>query len=475
MCGIAGYANFTSMNKNVNIIKNMTNAIEKRGPDAEGYKIFDNAILGHRRLSIIDIDGGIQPLSTSCGNYTIVFNGEIYNYRELRKELVNLGAKFLTNSDTEVIVNGYKYFGDKIAKKLNGIFAFVIWDNIKKEVYLCRDYFGVKPLFYTIVNNTLVFGSELKAIFQHPKVDAKINNDSLKEIFGLFPSRTEGNGVFHNVKEIKQAHHGKFTINGFKEERYWNVKSERFDMTYEESKEYVRYLVTDSIKRQMMADVPISTFLSGGLDSSIITGIVANELGITGKNLDTYSFDFVDNSKFFKSNSFQVDEDKEWVKKVTKIFDTNHKYLFADNDNLVKNLYRVVDSKDLPGMADVDSSLLYFCDEVSKGHKVVLSGECADEIFGGYPWFHTGEKYQNFPWIRNVNVRENMLQEYLRSELNISNYIKSSYDNSISQIPRLDGESNEKNLERDINYINLKWFMTTLLVSSEWIILEIYS
>lgn len=473
MCGIAGFSSFNEnfkknssiIKKNKNIIINMTDVISRRGPDGYGSFLNENAILGHRRLSIIDLESGAQPITSSCGKYTIVYNGEIYNTESLRDELKKLGGEFSTDSDTEVVLNAYKYFGEEAPKKLNGIFAFAIWDDVKKQVFLCRDHFGVKPLFYTLVNDTIIFGSEIKVLGANPLVDLEITGDSLKEVLGLFPSRTEGNGVFKNIYEIRYGHFGVFNEKGFREEKYWDLNSEEFTLTYEETVKKVRELVLDSIKKQMVSDVPISTFLSGGLDSSIITGVISNELEKEKKTLNTYSFDYEENSLYFKSNSFQVDEDKKWVDKMVNEFDLEHKYLECNIETLKDYLYNVVDSKDLPGMADIESSLMYFCEEVSKEHKVVLSGECADEIFGGYPWFHREDAFNtnNFPWIRNIDFREDMLLDEVKEKLNIKEYIQEAYYKSIDEVPVFDGDNLEEKRRREISYLNIKWFMTTLL------------
>ncbi len=470
MCGIAGFCSYDCNYKknkleNINTILSMTKSIERRGPDSFGYEVFKNCVLGHRRLSIIDLDGGSQPITTSCGNYTIVYNGEIYNTDDLKVQLIELGATFNTNTDTEVILNAYKYYGVDSFKKLNGIFAFAIWDRIKEQLILCRDHFGVKPLFYTLINNELIFGSEIKALEQHKKVTLEIDKEGLQEILGLFPSREEGNGVFKNINEVKYGNYISFKGGVLKEYPYWELKSEENTNTYEENVEIVRELVTDSIKRQMVSDVPISTFLSGGLDSSIITGVIANEYKKNNKILDTYSFDYEENSMYFKSNTFQVDEDKKWVIKMQNEFNTNHNFLECGIEVLKDYLYKAVDAKDFVGMADVDSSLLYFCGEVGKNHKVVLSGECADEIFGGYPWFHSKEAFtkNNFPWIRNIEFREKLINEDLRKELNIEEYIVNKYKKSIDKVPKLNGESKEESRRREISYLNIKWFMTTLL------------
>ncbi len=397
MCGIAGFTTFEkefTVTESKMFLKNMCDKIVRRGPDDFGYYNEGFIHLGHRRLSIIDVSYGSQPITSTYGNYTIVYNGELYNTEELRRTLVNKGYKFKTKTDTEVILNTYIEYKEEAPEMLNGIFAFAISDLKRNRLFLCRDRFGVKPLFYTFCGKDIVFASEIKALKEHPGVSLEIDDNSLREVFGTFPSRTEGNGVYKGIKEIGYGEYAYFSDFGFTSYKYYELKAEENKYTYKEAKEVTRFLVQDSILRQMVSDVSLSTFLSGGVDSSIITAIASNELKKQNKQLSTISFDYKDNSKYFKSNAFQVDEDKHWVKKMVDIHKTDHTYLFLDKEELVASLDEALDAKDYPGMTDIDGSLLRFCKDVSKNHKVVLSGECADEIFGGYPYgiIKTNEK-----------------------------------------------------------------------------------
>ncbi|MEE1192225.1 MAG: asparagine synthase C-terminal domain-containing protein, partial [Blautia sp.] len=225
------------------------------------------------------------------------------------------------------------------------------------------------------------------------------------------------------------------------------------------------WLVEDAVKKQMLSDVPISTFLSGGVDSSLVTAICARELEKQGAVLDTYSFDFQGNRQYFQANSFQPSQDRPWVEKMVKEFHTNHHFLECDNQNLLENLYRAVDARDLPCMADVESSMLYFCSQVVKQNKVALTGECADEIFGGYPWFHTKEEFQMsaFPWSPDMKVRQTLLSEEVIHSIPMEAYARAAYEKTIQETPVLEGESQEEKRRREIAYLNLKWFMVTLL------------
>ena len=328
-----------------------------------------------------------------------------------------------------------------------------------------RDRSGVKPLFYTIENNTLIFASEIKALFCHPYINPEININSFREIFGIGPARTEGCGVFKNIYEIKYGHYGEFSINGFSEKAYWKLSTFKTNHTYEETVQNVNQLITSAVEYQMVSDVPVCSFLSGGVDSCIVTALASNYLQKQGKKLNTFSFDFTDNNKYFKSNSFQPEQDRPYVDIMLKEYNLNHTYLECSNEELADMLYCSVDAKDLPGMADVDASMLYFCKLVKKHNKVALTGECADEIFGGYPWFYR-ENLMNsdtFPWSINTQARLELLNDDFIDNLNINEYIKARYKDSLSEMPEIDCKDETERRRYEITFLNLKWFMTTLL------------
>lgn len=473
MCGIVGFCNFNKnyiLEKDIfeNILKNMHNSIKRRGNDNFGEYIEKYACLGHTRLSIRDLsEKGKQPLIANFENneFAISYNGEIYNTDELKKELLEKGYFFKTDTDTEVILYLFVEYKEKCVEKLNGIFAFSIYDKKQETLYLFRDRLGVKPLFYTIKDNTLVFASEIKALFEFPSITPEIDIDSLRQIFGLGPARTSGNGVFKNIKEINSAHFAIFNKYGFKEIKYWDLISKEHNQNYKETVENVHFLVKDAIEKQLVSDVPVCTFLSGGIDSSIVTAISSIFLKKQNKILNTFSFDFKENDIYFKSNSFQPERDKPYVDIMLKHYDLNHKYLECDELNLIDLLFKSVDAKDLPGMADVDASMLYFCSIVKKYNKVALTGECADEIFGGYPWFYREDllNSETFPWSKNIEIRENILNKDIKNKLNLKDYSLENYKKSIKNTPYLFGENKEETKRREISYLNIKWFMQTLL------------
>lgn len=473
MCGIAGFSNFNEnfLNNEVffkETLDNMRKSLKRRGDDANGIYLDKHFGASHSRLSIRDLtENGTQPIVKNINNnkYVIAYNGEIYNTDELKKDLKNKGYKFTTTTDTEVILYLFIEYKEKCVDYLNGIFAFSIYDTQNETVYLFRDRVGIKPLFYTINDNTLVFGSEPKAIFKYSNITPTIDLDSLRQILGIGPARIAGNGVFKNLYEVKPGHFIIFNKYGLKETQYWELKSDYHKDSYEQTVEKVSFLVRDAIERQLVSDVDICTFLSGGIDSSIVTAVSSNYLNKLGKRLNTFSFDFKENDIYFKSNKFQPERDRPYVDIMLKEYNLNHNYLECNEEDLIGLLYKAVDAKDLPGMADVDASMLYFCSLVSKENKVALTGECADEIFGGYPWFYREDLLNSntFPWSKNIDTRELFLTEDLKNKLKLNEYSLENYEKSRKNTPYLDGETKEEQKRREIAYLNIKWFMATLL------------
>lgn len=472
MCGIAGFCN---TNQNYlsksgyykKILEDMANRLHHRGPDEQGFFLHEHVGFAHARLSIIDLNTGQQPMiyKESDKTYVISYNGEIYNMNELKNDLIQRGMKFTTTSDTEVLLLGYLSYGADFVKKLNGIFAYAIADLDKNRYCLYRDPVGIKPLFYYFYVDTLIFSSEIKGIFEYPGIYPTIRKQGLNEIFALGPAKTPGSGVYDGVKELLPGHMLTVSPSGFNDTPYWKLTSKPHEDSYEETIEKTSFLITDAIKMQMISDVPISTFLSGGIDSSIVSAVCANELKKKNKQLDTFSFDFINNDQYFKANSFQPSRDLPYVKKMVEFLGSNHRFLICDNVTMANRLADAVDARDLPCMADIESSLLHFCSLVKPYDKVVLTGECADEIFGGYPWFHSKEAFTTptFPWSRDLTARKSLLSDEFLDYLQIDDYISNTYETSISMTPRLESDTEEEARRREISYLNLRWFMQTLL------------
>lgn len=472
MCGIAGFCNPRRMytrerRRWISVLNTMNRTQKHRGPDDEGVYLSRGCGLAHVRLSIIDLHTGHQPMCYRRGGreVTIVYNGEIYNMHALKKELKAEGVSFETTSDTEVILRGYLKYGADYVKQLNGIFAFGIWDTAINKLFLFRDRMGVKPLFYTNVEDTIVFGSELKALFAYPGCKPKLDKESFQEILGLGPAKTYGKGVFAGVREVPAGGFMEIGRDGVHTHTYWCLESHEHTDGYKETVEKTAFLLEDAVKMQMLSDIPISTFLSGGVDSSLVTAICAKELHTQGGQLNTFSFDFVDNDKNFKASSFQPSQDRPWVDKMVEHCGTNHRYLECENRMLADYLYEAVDARDLPCMTDIESSLLYFCKKVVDYNKVTLTGECADEIFGGYPWFHKQEMLEGngFPWSMDMEPRELLLKDEVKEALQLGEYVQETYEKSVNETPLLQGETTVERKRRQISYLNLKWFMVTLL------------
>ena len=415
MCGIAGWiekdCNMTERGK---ALKAMSETLERRGPDENGIYINGDTALIHRRLAVIDRENGKQPMSARHGDctYVIVYNGELYNSAELREELKADGFHFRGHSDTEVVLKSFIKYGDKCGERLNGIFAFAVFSTRDRSLFLCRDRIGVKPLFYSEYSGGLVFGSEIKALLKSGAVRPRIDEQGLNEIFFLG----------------------------------------------------TRFLLTDAVERQLVSDVPLCMLLSGGLDSSVIVKVAsqynrARKLG----RVNTFSVEYRDNDKYFQTSKFQPNRDAEYIKLMSKNAGSNHTEIIIENTLLADALYDSVLARDLPGYVDVDSSLLLFCGEIKKDFTVALSGECADELFGGYPWYFNSDiLFQDcFPWSRSQEIRRFILKDGIlpRGE----EYVRQRYLDTISLAPKLPSDSFENRRMREMFFLNFYWFMQCLL------------
>ncbi|MDH6563070.1 asparagine synthase (glutamine-hydrolysing) [Bacillus safensis] len=467
MCGITGWADFKKqLIQQDHVINQMTDTLSKRGPDDTNTWKSEHVLFGHKRLAVVDVEGGKQPMTYTHQNhaYTIVYNGELYNTEDIRKELLKRGHRFLGHSDTEVLLHAYTEWKEECVSHFNGIFAFVIWDSERELLFAGRDRLGVKPFFYTERHHSFLFGSEIKALLAHPDIKAKVDYEGLSEIFGLGPSRTPGQGVFKGIKELRPAHALTFSKDGLRVWRYWNVKSKEHTDSLDDTAQHIKHLFTDAVTRQLVSDVPVCTFLSGGVDSSAITAIAAKHFEKIGEApLHTYSIDYEGNDQFFEANQFQPNADGPWIDQMTKAFQTNHHSCIIGQKELASYLKEAVEVRDLPGMADIDSSLLWFCREIKKDFVVGLSGECADEIFGGYPWFHMENETNGFPWMRSTEARTQLLQDSWQKKLSLKEYVQSKYEETVAETPLLDGETGVDKARRELFYLNMIWFMTTLL------------
>lgn len=472
MCGITGWIDWSKdLALSPSILESMTETLSSRGPDASGIWISGPCALGHRRLCVIDPVNGAQPMYRKVGDYTytIVYNGELYNALELKKELETRGHRFKTQCDTEVLLVCYIEWGKSCVDRLNGIFAFAVWDGKEQCLFLVRDRVGVKPLFYSYNHNNnqiFLFGSEPKSILAHPSMKAEVDAGGLAEIFMIGPARTPGNGVYKGMSELKPGFCMVYDRNGLKQYAYWKLQSKTHEDDIETTAAKIRELLIDIVERQLVSDVPLGSLLSGGLDSSALTSIAADFYKRSGKPpIQTFSVDYADNDKHFQANDFQPDADAPWIKKVSDYLGTIHKYIEFDTPELVDALKTVVFARDMPGMADVDASLFLFCREIKKDVTVAISGEAADEIFGGYPWFHREESLNThtFPWALSSKNRTNLLSPELIDMIKPEQYLAGRYEEALNEVPRLQGEDAKQSRMREMSYLNITRFMPTLL------------
>ncbi|MFW5976401.1 MAG: asparagine synthase (glutamine-hydrolyzing) [Bacillota bacterium] len=469
MCGIAGWLDWQQeIFRKKDVLQKMKDSQKHRGPDESGEWISHHVGLVHRRLIVIDPEGGKQPMiKTSPKNkYVLVYNGELYNTSEVRNKLKSKGYTFEGHSDTEVVITAYIEWQKDCVKHFNGIFAFAIWDEKRKNLFIARDRIGVKPLFYSITENGLIFASEIKGVLAHPEIEPKVGEKGLAEIFAMGPGRTPGFGVFKQIKELKPGYYLTISPEGIEKNQYWAPVSKPHQDNLEDTINKIRSLFIDTVERQLVSDMPICTLLSGGLDSSAITCIASEALKKTHKKkLHTYSVDYEKNDKYFTASDFQPDSDKYWIKKVSTFSDTEHHRIVLSNSDLVEGLKTGVIARDLPGMADIDVSLYLFCKEIKKKFTVAVSGECADEIFGGYPWYYRDqkEKISTFPWSRNIKSRLNLLNSKTLNQIQPESYLNWRFQQALEDVPRLPGEDEINARKRELFYLNLTHWMPILL------------
>lgn len=471
MCGIAGILSHNiDLRKKENMIEQISNSLKMRGPDAKGEYIKPQVALIHRRLSVIDPQNGKQPMR--FGKYIIVYNGELYNTDEIRNQLKACGYSFDTNCDTEVVLKAYDKWKEKSAEKFNGIYAYAVYDDESDELFVCRDRIGVKPLYYAQTGDGFAFASRMESLLCVDGVEPVCDEKGLCDIFMLGPAKPVGKTVFKHIKELPPACYMYVKDGRVKIGEYWKLCARRFEHSADDAIEYTHHLVKDAIERQLVSDVSVCTFLSGGLDSSIISKVASDYFRARGEKLNTYSVDYIDNDKYFKSSLFQPNKDSDYIGLISEYIGSCHHNVVLNNIDVAQALVDATLARNCPGFTDVDSSLLLFCKEVKKNHTVCLSGECADEIFGGYPWYHRKEILfdDTFPWSRSTDVRRSILKKgFLPMG---EDYVKDAYYNTVAKADCLDCDSDYEKRMRQMFVLNLDWFMQTLLVRKDVMSME---
>ncbi len=474
MCAISGIIRFGGLDTEPTAAaRKMAAVLKRRGPDDDGYYISpkSEALLVHTRLAVIDPENGAQPMLYAEGGrkLALVYNGELYNTAELRALLEARGHKFSTNTDTEAVLRAYAEWGADCLSRMNGIFAFAVWDEAARSLFIARDRIGVKPFYYTLYKGALYFASEIKGLLSCG-VPAELDAEGVREIMLLGPAIPCGSGVFKGVFELKPAECAVYDERGLRKHIYWDYGCEGgTSESFDEVKEHVRSLVTDAITRQTVSDVPLCTFLSGGLDSSLISSVTARRFAEQGRRLHTFSVEYRDNAKYFKAGKFQPNSDDEYIQIMAKYLGTEHHRVIIDTPELVEALYTSTEARDLPGMADVDSSLLLFCKKVREFSTVALSGECADEIFGGYPWYRDKDirMTDGFPWSQSTVYRAGLTRrEFVPNEKAAQEYVYAKYLDTIGRAESEGLPPLEKRM-REMMRLNMEWFMQTLLVRKD--------
>ncbi|MFI5588886.1 asparagine synthase (glutamine-hydrolyzing) [Amycolatopsis sp. NPDC051758] len=473
MCGIAGWVSYDAdLTRRQDVVDAMTGTMACRGPDDVGTWVRTHVALGHRRLAIIDLPGGRQPMSvhTPNGDVAMVYSGEAYNFTELKEELTKLGHQWETDSDTEVVLHGYLQWGDAVVDHLNGMYAFAIWDERDDRLVMIRDRMGIKPFYYYPTADGVLFGSEPKAILENPLARKVVDTDGLRELMAF--TKRPGWSLWKGMEEVQPGTIVTVSREGVRTRTYWKLDAKQHTDDQETTVERVRELMTDIVHRQLVADVPRCVLLSGGLDSSAVTGLAAARLAEQGEQLRTFSVDFFGQEENFKPDEMRDTADSPFIRDVANLVGSAHKDVMLNPAELSDPAVRraVLKARDIPaGLGDMDTSLYLLFKAIRGESTVALSGESADEVFGGYRWFHD-EKAVNadtFPWLAfrtsMMDDRASLYTTELRQKLDLESYVADQYATAVSSVEHLDGESEREARMRTICNLHLTRFVRMLL------------
>lgn len=473
MCGITGWISFDrDLRASAEALDAMTQTMECRGPDDRGTWTEGPAALGHRRLAIIDLPGGRQPMTatTPQGTVALVYSGETYNYTELRAELVARGHEFRTDSDTEVVLRGYLEWGERLPERLNGMYAFAVWDGRVDKLLMIRDRMGIKPFYFYRTADGVLFGSEPKAILANPLAKSRVTLDGFRELFTFV--KTPGHAVWDGMNEVEPGTVVTVDRSGLRSRAYWTLETRAHTDDRDTTIATVRGLLDDIVRRQLVSDVPRCTLLSGGLDSSAMTAIAARQLAERGESVRSFAVDFVGQAENFVADELRGTPDTPFVHDVARLAGTEHRDIVLDSHALAdpEVRARVIRARDIPaGFGDMDASLYLLFRAIREHSTVALSGESADEVFGGYLQFFDEEarNADTFPWLvrmgRHFGDDADVLRPDLSKRLDLAGYVADSYANAVRGIRRLDGESDFEYRMRRICHLHLTRFVRVLL------------
>ncbi|MEV5598400.1 asparagine synthase (glutamine-hydrolyzing) [Streptomyces sp. NPDC052496] len=500
MCGITGWISYWEDHENreaphpslKSLIKHMTAALSRRGPDASGTWCGPYAAIGHRRLAVLDLEGGTQPMVAPAATSplpplsggaappqhhppeaVLTYSGEIYNHHTLRAELRSRGHRFATRSDTEVVLRAYLEWGDALTEHLEGMYAFAVWDARRERLLLVRDRLGVKPLFFAEVPGGLGFASEPKALFVHPACRPRVDARGMREAYGLVFGTGPGETLWSGVREVQPGGLAVFDRSGLSERVYWRLEARPHpDTGVAAMVDAVRSHVERAVRTQAEADVPLCTLLSGGLDSTVLTALLADELRVRkgpAARIRSYAVDFTDQVERFTGDVLRTGPDTPYAAEAAAFIGTDHHLVVLDPRELLDPVHRtaVVAARDSPiGVGDMDTSLYLLFGETARHSTVALSGEAADEVFGGYPWFRSpaARDAGTFPWLLVTGDEAAMpLHPALAATLRIGEFRADTYRSALAAVPHLDGETPAQHRRRELQHLSLTRWLRQLL------------
>lgn len=457
MGAIAGFLGSEPQN-----LEEVFETMARRGPDGNDMCKLKGGGLLRARVRRPVLNPWEKVLTQRGETFHLTYSGRLYNATELRQTLEKEGQHFLGNSDEELVLRAYSQWGKDCLQQFNGVFAFAVWEERARRLFLARDRIGVRPLFYRIQPGMFLFASEIKTILAFPGVRAILDEDGAAQLILFGPGRIPGSGVFQNIQELEPGCCAFYENGQLEVTRYWQLRDREHRESFGETAEIVRSLLKDAVRRQTDTEQSYGTFLSGGLDSSILSAVCAGQLESRGEKLQTFSVDYQNNDLYFTPGKFQPDADAPYIREMVEALGCQHRKTVLRPEELLEQLQAATAARDLPGMGDVDFSLLAFCKQIRPFVPMALSGECADEIFGGYPWYRDPEirARVGFPWAQNTAVRSRLLRH---KHKHAEALVLDAYRDTCRASDILPGTDARNRRIKEMVNLNFRWFMQTLL------------